>query len=160
MTKCLVLVILLCSGILTVRSKQCIDDQHELESSLLKKYKAGYRYVNPIPFEDATRAFVPDLYNASSFLVPRLVYILFTCNTSQDVDDVIDNEQAFVWTNEYLFAYMHPAVIQLVSLFDVTSWLGPSVHTLRLCHAYVCPNATSKLSFEQAILKVSDTKCP
>ena len=150
MMKCLVLIILLCSGILTVRSQQCIDNQYDLESSLL----------DPIPFEDATRAFVPDLYNASSFLVPRLVYILFTCNASQDVEDVIDNEQAFVWTNEYLFAYMHPAVIQLVSLFDVTSWLGPSVHTLRLCHGYVCPNASSKLSFEQAILKVSDTKCP
>lgn len=159
--KWLVLITLLCAGILTVRSQQeneCIDSQHGLEFSLLDKYSEYNLYYNPIPFEDATRAFVPDLHNASSFLVPRLVYILFTCNTSQDqdIEDAIENEQAFLWTNEYLFAYMHPTVLQLVSLFAVTSWLEPSVHTLRLSHAHVCPNATSKLNFEQAILKVSD----
>ena len=158
--KCLVSMFLLCAGILTVRSQQengCINTQYELESSLLDKYDIDYRYDDPVPFEEATKAFVPDLFNASSFLVPRLVYVLFACNTSQCVEDAIDNELAFVWTNEYLFAYMHPAVIRLVSLFDVTSWLGPSVHTLRLCPGRICPNASSELNFEQAIFKVSNT---
>ena len=105
--------------------------------------------------DELEKAFVPDLYNASSFLVPRLVYVLFTCNNSEEVQDVIDDERAFVWTGDYLFVYMHPAVIRLVSLLDVTV-LEPSVHTLRMCIPTVCSNATEAFSFQEAILKVSD----
>ena len=107
-----------------------------------------------LQIEEVEEAFVPDLYNTSSFLVPRLVYVLFTCNNSEDMQDVIADERAFVWTSEYLFAYMHPAVIRLVSLLDVTL-LGPSVHTLRMCIPNVCSNATEAFSFQEAILKVS-----
>ena len=168
--KCLVLILLVCAGvhILPVCSQPhsqqkglCIDNVYpydELENNL------GNRLVRllensenqTLQIGEVETAFVPDLYNASSFLVPRLVYVLFTCNNSEDVQDAIDDERAFVWTSEYLFAYMHPAVIRLVSLLDITL-LGPSVYTLRLCIPNVCSNTTEIFSFEEAILKVSDT---
>ena len=108
-----------------------------------------------LQIEEVEKAFVPDLYNASSFLVPRLVYVLFTCNSSEDKQDVIDDERAFVWASEYLFVYMHPAVIRLVSLLDVTL-LSPSVYSLRMCIPNVCSNTTEVFSFEETILKVSN----
>lgn len=158
--KCLVYIFLLCVSFLTARSEQeeiCINDQSDLESSLLDQLQ-GSDTLDQTAVEEAEKAFVPDLFNTSSFLVPRLVYVLFTCNSSQDVHHAIDNERAFVWTNQYLFVYMHPAVIRLVSLLDLTLLLGPSVHTLMLCVPDICSNAT-EVSFEEAILKVS-TKIP
>ena len=105
--------------------------------------------------EAAENAFVPDLYNTTSFLVPRLVFVLFTCDDSEDIQSAIDDGRAFVWASEYLFLYMHPAVIRLVSLLDVTL-LGPSVHTLKLCFPSNCSNTTLAFSFEETILKVSN----
>ena len=108
--------------------------------------------------EEIEHAFVPNFYNTSSFLVPRLVYVMFTCNDYEDIQSIIDDGRAFVWASEYLFLYMHPAVIRLVSLLDVTL-LGPSVHSLKLCVPSNCSNATEVFSFEETILKVSKDQC-
>ena len=131
------------------------DLENHLGSYLLRLFEDSDANQT-LQVDEIEKAFVPDLYNASSFLVPRLVYVLFTCNNSEEVQDVIDDERAFVWTSDYLFVYMHPAVIRLVSLLDVTV-LEPSVHTLRMCIPTVCSNATEAFSFQEAILKVSDS---
>lgn len=155
--KHLVVIFLLYAVILT---EACINRQSDLEQSLINSLHMrvdNETEDQTLLMKEAKSAFVPDLYNASSFLVPRLVYILITCNSLENVQDVIDGERAYVWTSQYLFVYMHPAVISLVSLFDVTS-LGLSVHTLRLCvpDTCTCTNATKEVNFKQAILKVSD----
>ena len=149
--KNLLLLSLLYTSFLTARSQQeelCIDNQSDLEDFLFQNSDNQTTLI-----EEAEKAFVPDIYNASSFRIPRLVYILFTCDSTEGVVDIIDKERAFVWASEYLFVYMHPAVLRLVSLLDITP-LGPSIHTLRWCIPRTCSNATGALNLDEAILKV------
>ena len=62
-------------------------------------------------------AFVPHFYTVKNTLfLPKLIYIMFTCNDSEDLTSIIEDNRAFIWTSEFLLAYMHPEVIQIVAL--------------------------------------------